>query len=223
MTAGPYPSGPIGKGPVSRDETDHPGAAARPADASEVSAAARPAVEPHQPPEPHEEMATTATPNTLHPQTGSPASERAPRVSMGVTGYLLGVVTLPLLASLATVAAAWQAVGIAALDAAAAGAVIALAALVTGTALCTAGPRPIAGFAQAVLAASIVRTGLALLGAAALYVVREPAQMPYWSAFLVGSLGSLIAETALAMRAIRRAEPTDTSARSANADEENRA
>lgn len=220
MTAGPYPSGPIGKGPVSRDETDQAGADVRPPDPSATTAGASPAAEPD---EPHEEMATTATPSLPHPQTGSPASERAPRVSMSVTGYLLGVVTLPLLASLITVAAAWQAVGIAALDAAAAGAVIALAALVSGTALCSAGPRPITGFAQAVLASSIVRTGLALLGAAALYIVREPAQMPYWSAFLVGSIGSLIAETALAMHVIRRAGPTGTPARTASADEENRA
>ena len=56
-----------------------------------------------------------------------------------------------------------------------------------------------------ILLVSLIRTGVALLGALALYVIREPAQTPYWSAFLVGSIASLIAETALAMRAIARA------------------
>lgn len=138
--------------------------------------------------------------------TAAPESrDDAQTVTYSRTAFMVAVPAASLLVGIATTLVTWPRYGVASLDAAAAGAVTTLSAILALLALFAIAPKTPTTFAQGVLAAGIGRTMIALLGAVGLYLVRDPAQGPYWAAFLLGSVGSLIVETTLAIRVLRNA------------------
>lgn len=129
----------------------------------------------------------------------------APVVSLplGMMGLALGLG--PIVLGGLMVAAAWPKYGIASVDAIVGAAVVGVISLISVGVLRVLGPRPMQTAALAFMFVSCARLIAAMAIALGLYLLREPAVVPFWIGFLGAGLASLAAESLISAQALRAA------------------